>query len=289
MKKYSVLIMFVLLSMMLSSCYWNKQIESNEVGLVLSDGVNVSSVNGPGRYSAGGWYSELQPIDTSIKTSEWQDTSLVTSDNQPIGLKLSISYRRSSNSDMIKGMFVNYRKEALSDDEFMKLVMSRLPDVAKNATAQRTLNTMLKERSSLANSIQTEFTDELKAIYGELVTVQILDIAIDPEYEAKLKQKAQVILDRDIAKESVTTAEQNFLKTKAETEIQLELARRQNLINQEMAKTFELNSRYFELERLKLLSTIIGDNDKLIFVPAGSSLNIIESMSDEKIVPVEAQ
>jgi regulator of protease activity HflC (stomatin/prohibitin superfamily) len=261
-------------------------VESNQVAVRLNDGVTVSSVVGPGRYGNGSWYADIQIIDVSIKTETWNDPSLVTADNQPIGLTLTISYKRMSDSENVTKMFNMYRSEATNDESFKNLVFSRIPDVAKGVTAGMTLDQMLRDRGSLASKIDEQLSSELKSVYGELVTVQVTDIAPDPSYMAKLNEKASAIADREVAQERAKTAVETLAQAKAETEIKLELARRENLVNQELAKVYQQNVNFYNLKRLELLREIIGPNDKLIFVPEGSTLSIIEGMNNKEVVPV---
>lgn len=283
-----LLVLVLVLAFNMSGCYWMKQVEASERGVILDDGVTVNGVSGPGRFTKLSWYAELIPIHTGIMTATWSDPSLVTKDNQPIGLELAVSYRRKADSNSITDMFINYPSESRNDEALKALVFSRIPDVAKGVTAGLTLDEMLRERNVLSAGIDDNLAVEMNEVYVELVTVQVTNIAIDPGYEDKLKQKAAVIVERQIAQESVKTAEENLKKTVAETEIQLELARRQNLVNEELAKVYQGNPQFFELKRLEALEKVIGKSDKIIFVPEGSSLSVIQT-TESKVVPVPSE
>jgi len=286
-KKIYVVLLAMIAMFLLNGCYWRKEVQANQIGIHLSDGISFSGTYGPGRYSDGGWFADLRRVDVSVITVDWEDPSLVTKDKQPIGLKLSLSFRRSGLTDDISSAFSKYNSELFDNNRLVNLVFSRVPDVVKEATAQLTLDQMLFERSQLASTIREPLKLELIDVYVELVSVNITDIAVDPDYEAKLKEKARVIQDREIAQESVRTAEENLKRTQAETEIQLELARRENLVNQELARVYELNDRFFELKRLELLRNVFGENDKIIFVPQGSDLSVITMQDNgESVTPV---
>jgi uncharacterized membrane protein YqiK len=281
-----LVVLVVFAALMLGGCYWNSGVDPSEVGVQLDDGINISRVVGPGRYSNGGWYAGIRNVDVSVNSTEWEDNDLVTSDKQPIGLKLSLSYHRNPDTTCIVNMYKTYNRELFDKKALESLVKSRVPNAAKDNTVKMTLDQMLFGRESFADSLRKSIRQETDQICVVLDTVQIANIAADKGYMDKLKQKAQVIQDREIAQESVKTAEQNVLKTKAETEIQLELARRQNLVNSELAKTYEKSPQYYELEKLKLLKDVMGPNAKFVFIPEGSSLSFIES-ADGKIIPVQ--
>jgi hypothetical protein len=282
-KLFGILSLVVIL--FTSGCYWNYGIGSSEVGIQLDDGISVSSVVQPGRYTNGGFYAEMRTVDLTIKTVIWNDPSLVTSDKQPIGLTLGLSYRRMGDTDSVKTMYNSYRNELFDDNALQTLVFSRVPDVAKGAANRYSIDQLIG-RVGVDQLIMDELKVELEKVNVSLVSVQIQDVAVDPGYLEKLSEKAQVILQREMAIEQVQTAEQNLLKEQAQTEIDLEIARRQNLINQELAKTYELNDRYFQLKRLELLQNVFGVNDKIVFVPEGSDLSVILNDSEENVVPV---
>jgi len=76
---------------------------------------------------------------------------------------------------------------------------------------------------------------------------------------------------------------------RAETDIEIEKARRVNLVAEEKAKVYEQSDRAYELERLRLLQGVIGSTDKVYFVPEGADLTLIlggnVALSASKTVP----
>jgi hypothetical protein len=281
-----VMLLAIFGSLLFSGCYWQSSVDGSEIGLKLDDGISITSVVGPGRYDNLGWYAGLRIVDTSVKTTEWSDASLVTSDKQPISLKLAISYHRNPSDEAIRQMYSTYNRELFDDGALASLVASRVPNSAKNNTAKMTLDQLLFGREAFAKNVTAELSAELAKVGQILDSVQVADIGADEGYMNKLKQKAQVIQDREIAQESVKTAQENLKKTQAETEIQLELASRQNKMNQELAKVYENNPQFFELKRLEALQGVIGPNAKIVFVPEGSSLSVINSDGNTSVVPV---
>jgi hypothetical protein len=283
-----VMLLAILGSFLFSGCYWQSTVDGSEVGLVLNNGISITEVVGPGRYDNTGWYSRLRTVDTSVKTTEWSDASLVTSDKQPISLKLALSYHRNTSQETVRQMYGTYNRELFDDGALATLVASRVPNSAKNNTAKMNLDQLLFGRDDFASNLNKELSKELAKVGVILDTVQVADIGADEGYMNKLKEKARIMQDSEMAKESVKTAEQNLLKTQAESKIQLELAKRQNEMNKELAKVYENNERFFELKRLEALEKVIGPNAKIVFVPEGSSLSVINA-DGTNVVPVPQQ
>lgn len=276
----SVLVLLLLCLLAGSGCYWKKQVESNEVGLKLDDGVTVNAVVGAGRYSKGGWYSDLEIIDTRSKTVSWTDPDLVTKDKQPIGIELGLTYRRNNDPISIVNMWDVYRNEALNDNALAASVSNRIPRVAKEITTNYTLDEILGiaesgGREVVASNMFDLLEAELLEIGVILLDVGINNISVDEGYMAALKRKAAAQIESEIAVEETKKLGEQLQQETAQTEIDLEVARRQNLVNTEMAKAYEESPQLLELRRLELMAQVIGDNDKLVFVPEGTSLNVI--------------
>jgi uncharacterized membrane protein YqiK len=283
--KLFLFVFLLVVSMLFSGCYWQEQVEANQVGVKLDDGVSVTSVVGPGRYDAQWcWFCKIERVDMSNKTVDWTDPDLLTKDNQPIGLALAITYSRRGDSESIKAMYGKYRSELFDDASHQRLVFSRVPDIAKANTKKYTLEQMLSQRSEMAKAIEDELAGELAKIHTDLVTVQIVNISVDQGYMDKLKAKSQVVLDREVAIEAALTAEERVKQTKAESEIEYELARRTNEINRIKSETYDVSERYYNLEYLTRLGSVIGNNDKFFFVPEGSPLSVVTGNGE--IIPV---
>ncbi len=285
-KKVSLLcIMFSLVG-----CFWNAQIQTNQVGLIMSDGVKVDNVVGAGRYTNMGWFSDIAKIDVSSKTLEWEDPDLVTKDKQPISLKVGVTYRRDSASGNVLRMWDTYRSEAVDDEALQRQVLNRIPRTAKAITTRFTLDEMLGIAETGGREfVQQEMFDllapELVEIGVVLLDVGINDIGVDPEFLNLLKAKAQAQVKSEVAQEVTKQLAEQLIQEQAQTEIELELARRENAVNQELAQVFAESPQYMELERLRLLADVIGRNDKIYFIPAGADISLFLGNSGN-IIPV---
>lgn len=295
MKRILLVLGIVIATLFSTGCYVNSEVQSNQIGLQLNDGVNISAVVGAGRYSQWGWFSDLVKINGSALTVTWEDPDLVTNDKQPIGLKLAVTYKRKTDSNSVTKMFATYRAESLDDKALNALVNSRIPDPAKQVTTQYTLDQMLGidaagvGRQKVASDIKTLLEKNLNDVFVDLLTVQIVNIQPDTTYLDKLKEKAQAQIDKEIAATTTLTLAEKLNQQKAQTNIDLEIARRQNLVNEEMGKAYKDSPEVFKLKLIEAYKGMFGPADKVVFIPENSSLSIIMNASSGNVVPVPAQ
>jgi regulator of protease activity HflC (stomatin/prohibitin superfamily) len=292
-KGLAMVLTLCVLSLTLSGCYWQRQVEESQRGLVMPDGATVQEVVGAGRYTNLGWYAELRTVDVSAKTTTWSDPDLVTADKQPIGLEVGITYRRMSESDNIRSMWSDYRAEATSDNAMAQQVLNRIPRVAKEVTSEYTLDEMLgvaagegSGRTVLTQDLFTKLEPELAEAHIQLLDVGINNISPSEEYLSLLEDKANAQVRVEVAREETKALEEQLAQEQAQTEIELEKARRQNQVNAELAKTYEQSPEYYELERLRLLQGVLGEQDKLYFIPQGTSLSLILAGEGDGPMPV---
>jgi regulator of protease activity HflC (stomatin/prohibitin superfamily) len=279
MKSKSFLLICALCFLSLTGCYWNAQVQTSQVGLIMFDGVKVNQVVGAGRYTKMNWYADIRIIDTSAKTLEWEDPDLVTRDKQPISLRVGVTYRRNPEKESILRMWDTYRGEATSDEYLKQQVLNRIPRTAKGVTTKFTIDEMLGIAETGGREVvQQELFDllepELSEVGITLLDVGINDIGPDPDFLDLLKEKAQAQIKSEVAKETTKQLAEQLLQEKAQTDIDLEKARRQNAVNEELAQVYADSPEYLELERLRLLSDVIGQNDKIYFVPGNANLTL---------------
>lgn len=288
MKKFRFLLF--LSAFLFTGCYWNAQVQTSQVGLIMPDGVKVQEVVGAGRYTSMKWFADIVRIDTSAKTLEWEDPDLVTRDKQPISLKVGVTYRR--NPASILDMWDAYRAEATSDEALQQQVLNRIPRTAKAVTTRFNLDEMLGiagegGRELVQQALFDLLEPELQEVGIVLLDVGINDIGVDPEFLNLLKAKAQATVKSEVAKETTKQLVEQLEQEKAQTNIELEKARRQNEVNEELAQVYSSSPEFLELERLKLLKDVVGKNDKIYFVPAGADLSIF--LGGGNVVPLNRQ
>lgn len=295
MKILRVSILFLVLIFVCTACFFRKEVQTSEVGLELTDGVSVSQVHEAGRYSSTSWYAELVVIDVSNKTVEWLDPALVTSDKQPISLKLRLIYSRCREESKIRGMFNNFRLEAFDDASLTTLVYTQVPSVAKTVTTKFTLDQMLGisegdealDRQAVEAELFRLLEPELSNLYVCLLQVTIADIDPGEEYLASLTEKAQALIQREVAVAETETLRQKLEQEKAQTNIDLERARRENLVNEELAKAYELSPELVDIRKLELLGQVLDENDLVIYVPEGSDIsNVLLGNGTGGVLPI---
>ena len=193
MKNYNIFVLFMFISSIISGCYRNVQVSESQVGLIMPEGNKVEKVVGPGKYSDG-WtrFADIEVIDVSSKTFEWVNNDLVTNDKQIIGINIVLTVQRSRSEADVRLMWSQYNTEAVNDEALQSLVFNRLARVAKNATAQFSLDEMLgtKEidnrdsnldttdagRNYLAAYMQSDLSESLEKAGILLIDLGVSDI-----------------------------------------------------------------------------------------------------------------
>lgn len=292
MKKLFGLLVMALLVIALSGCYFSEGVEQYERGLKLKGGVEIQQVLGAGRYTDLGFYSKLEQVSVSALKAEWEDPDLVTKDKQPIGLSVSVTFSRKGDNESVRAMWEQYNHEAQSDEALMNQVVARIPRAAKAVTTQFTLDEMLgvgeggeeAGRGMVQDHLMALLSTELAEIYCDVKDVGINNISPDPEYLDLLKQKANAVVRREVAREEALTADETLKREQRQTEINVELARRDRLVQEEAARVFTANDRWFELKRLEAIQNIFSGTEKVWFIEPGVDLTLL--FSGDKVVPL---
>ena len=287
-----VVVVLMLLALTSTGCFWRKGIETHQVGLVMKDGVSVSEVVGPGRYTNWDYYGELFRVDCSAKTTEWDDPDLVTLDKQPVGFSVSATYARMRTTDDIKAAWQLYNAEMRDDAVLRMQVLTRIPRVAKELSTMYTLDQILGVSEGGAGGrtvAQDKFYEmlakELAEIHVQLLDVGINNISPSPRYLELLEEKANAKVAVEVAQENTRRLTEELKTEVAQTDIDLELARRTNLVAEEEAKVYTMNERWFELKYLEALAGVIGENDKWFFVDPDTDVTTI-FMGGDGALPV---
>lgn len=275
-----IALLLLLLVVFLSGCYRNRLVESYQVGLKLSDGVSISEVVGPGRYTDMGWWSDLVVVNASNVTTSWNDASLLTRDKQPIGMTMTLTFARKRDAEAIKKLYSDYNAEAKDDTALTNLVLSRVPGVAKEISTKYSLDQMLGiaegeqalGREKLAKEVFDLLQTELAQVSVNLATVEIADIAVSDEYLAALNAKNKATIDQEVAKQQTILINEQLKQEQAQTQIELEKANRENQVNAVTAQAYEESPQLLQLKMLELTADMLDDSDVIIYVPEGSNV-----------------
>lgn len=277
MKKIILVILMSGMMFSLTGCYWNQKVEANEIGLVMKDGVSITETVTAGRYTNMGFYSDLIRIDAAAKTTIWQDDDMWTSDKQSVKFSVSVTYAR--DRDKIIEMYSKYNLETNDDAALEKLVLTRIPRIAKQITTSLTLDQMIggtetQGREFMQKQMYELLKVELDECFIELLDIGVNDIGVDELYASKLKEKAAAKVESELAVQKTAQLAEQVKQEKAQTDVALEVARREKLVAEEKNKIFQTSKEAFELERLKLLKDVLGNSDKIYFVPENADLSL---------------
>lgn len=292
MKKIFLIIALLLMSNMLTGCFGfivKAPVEAHEIGIIFGDGTSIDDVVLPGRYSDLRIHSRLETIDCSSRQMTWEDPDLWTSDKQPLAFRVTVTYKRSNDVVLIQELWSTYRNIFKNDEALMIMVESRIAESAKEVTVAHTLEGMLGIDTSDGgrNQLQQEMFDALSPELAEfgavLLNVSINDIGVSDTYKANLEAKANSRIMTELAQQETLRLQEQLLQEQAQTEIDLEIARRNNLVAEELARVYEVSPEAFEIARLEALSNLLGESD-LIFIPLGTDLTLL--FSDAGVVPI---
>lgn len=280
MKK--LLVQGLLIAVGSSACYCQDGVSASQVGLKIDSG-RVVEVVGAGIYTDMGLYSDLVQIDTSAKTLELSDPDLVTSDKQPIGVSVAVTYARKRDAESVNLLWSRYNGEAKDDKTLDGQVRSRVPAQVKTVTAAHTLDELIGTapgdkdgRPLVTKELFDLLKPQLDAFGIELLDVRFSNFAPDGKYLDTLKEKALVGLRQEISKQTTLQLEQQLLQEQAQTKIELEKARRTNEVKELENKLYTTSPQAYELEKLKLLKEVLGDKT-IYFIPQGSDVSLFFS------------
>lgn len=292
-KKIALFLLLVICSLSLCSCYWKTEIQANEVGLTMNDGVSVTGVVGAGRYTDMGYYANIESIDISTKKIVLRLDDVSTSDKQTVGVEVMAEVSRKSDEASVRNLWTNYNAVAKKDDQLEALVQDLLRSPVNKVSTQMTVDEMLgvadsnKTRATMENDI-FELLSPLLASRGiALNAFQVMNISVDPQYQAKLQEKSIAAIEIELAEQKARQLEKQLEQEEAQTQIDLEKARRANQVAEEEAKVYETSKEAYELKRLELMKDLLGESDKVYFIPEGSDITLfLSEQSDDRFVPV---
>jgi hypothetical protein len=264
----------------LCSCYYKTEIESNEVGLIMDDGVSVTNVVGAGRYTDFSRYADIVSIDVSTKKIVMTIEDVSTSDKQTVGLEVLAEVSRMSDEASVRNLWKNYNAVAKKDERLTELVQDLLRSPVNKVSTQMTVDEMLgvadsdKTRATMENDIFNLLSPLLSSRGIALTAFQVMNISVDPQYQAKLQEKSTAAIEIELAEQKAKQLEKQLEQEKAQTEIDLEKARRANLVAEEQAKVYEESKEAYELKRLEMLKGMLGESDKVYFIPEGTDITL---------------
>jgi len=308
LKRSIFVVLLISIMMSMAGCY-DTVVQQNSVGIEYSEGV-MTGLKSPGRHRSNDMKLTLEIYDGNTNSATWTNSDIWTSDKQKIELAITVHYARNTQEESVKKMLRLYSTAAKDDFSLQALVLSKVPETVKNVTTTYKIDNMVglgDDRSKNRETFKADIMEPL-AVALELCGIDLIDLQIDniqpsAEYETEMQQKSLLLLkqetleqqklldeaqakaqiDKNMNQIAVLQAQQEL--EKAQTDLEVEKARRENLIAAEKAKTLDLSPAAFELERLEKLAKIYGPADKWFFVQPGVDLNFIVNGEDGTIIP----
>lgn len=261
----------------------------------------IVNVVGPGMYS-GGALAEIKVINVDALTFSVEDPEVLTSDNQAIGLKVTIQARRKSDKDSVMNLMTNW--STLTDDgNFVNTVAATAREGMKNGVRSFTLDKLLDDRNGLANNIKDQLEQDSEKYSAEIINVTIENVAPSAEYMKALNDKALLRVNTEVevqrqslinqqaandilqAEKSKTVLEKQLDVQKAQTAIDVEIAQREGKKVAAAQQVYTDNPQAFELKRLELIQRMFGTGT-VYFIPEGTDLTQFFNTTGTNIVPV---
>lgn len=280
-KRIALALMLVVMTLSLCSCYFNSTVDSSEVGVKMDDGVQISEVVGAGRYTDLGWYADLNRIDISAKQVKLLIEDVSTSDKQTVSVEILAEVARKSDEASVRTIWENYNAVAKNDEQLIKLVQDLMRSPVNKVSTTMTVDEMLgvdensdKTRATMEQDIAELLRPVLESRGIALNALNVMNVGVDPQYQAKLQEKSTAAIEIELAEQKAKQLEKQLEQEKAQTEIDLEKARRANLVAEEEAKVFEQSAEAYELRRLELMKDMLDESDKIYFIPEGADITL---------------
>ena len=280
-KRIALALMLVVMTLSLCSCYFNSTVDSSEVGVKMDDGVQISEVVGAGRYTDLGWYADLNRIDISAKQVNLLIEDVSTSDKQTVSVEILAEVARKSDEASVRTIWENYNAVAKNDEQLIKLVQDLMRSPVNKVSTTMTVDEMLgvdensdKTRATMEQDIAELLRPLLESRGIALNALNVMNVGVDPQYQAKLQEKSTAAIEIELAEQKAKQLEKQLEQEKAQTEIDLEKARRANLVAEEEAKVFEQSAEAYELRRLELMKDMLDESDKIYFIPEGADITL---------------
>lgn len=276
--KQAKYISLALLVLVLTACYRNESVTEYQVGIQLNRNV-VQKTLPPGVHSCGEYWCEFAVVDVSSKVWEWTDADLVTNDGQLIGVTIGYTIQRNRDSEAVLTMWRNSSVEALDDAALQRMVENRLARIAKDATTNFSFNEMVgigsdaQGRGALDKMIEESLSRELAEVGVLLVDFGTKNIDPGPAYRESLEAKSQETARTAITAEKTKQLREQLAQEKAQTEIAIEQAQRDQKVAELAAQVYETSPFALELEKARIMAGALKATDKVYFVPNDSGFN----------------
>lgn len=298
--KHKLFATLFVLSLILSACVFNEEVQPNQVG-VITDAGAIKTCVGPGLQNDGGFYTDLKTYNIDPLTFNVANASVATADTQIVSVEITVQTRRRSDCDATKLLFSSW-SSMLVDQNIIDSVGAVAADAIKGAVRSYTLTSLLDDRDGLGLSIKGELEEHPLSSVLEFIAVAVPNVDVDDQYEALLQERnnlreqvnvenqRQSVIEAQYANQIFEqdqkrlAAEAQLAAEQAVTAVEVEKARRAGEVIEAQNAIYETNEQAYELERLRRLADVLNDGT-VYFVPSDTDLNIF--YNPDGVVPVE--
>jgi len=283
---WKTLVLLFVFALSMTGCYFNNEVNTNQVAVHL-DKNKIVEVVGPGVYSEVlCFFCDQKELDVDTLTFSVEDPEVLTKDNQAVGVKITIQARRKSDEASVRNFFTNW--SLLTNNEVLvQTISATAREGMKNGTREYTLPDLLNDRNGLAGAISKSLEDDAQKYSVSIVNVTIENIAPSTQYMEILSQTANIKAqtDQEVRRQdlinqkaandilqqqkNVQVSEAQVLAEQAKTEVEVEIASREGKLIAAKNSIYQTNEQAFELERLRLLKELFGNNT-VYFLPEGT-------------------
>lgn len=300
MKKLVLFVLMVVLAFSASGCYFYKDVEVNELGLKLYKN-EIENCTPPGVYSDTRYFGSLETVSVSTITFQVEDPEVATLDNQLVGIGITIQARRKSDCESVRGLMTNW-PHLVKDENLVNTITATALEGIKVGTRGFTLPQLLDDRNGLSSAIQDSLESDASKYSTEVINVTVNNIALAPEYAAKLQERALLTAEIDLEvrrqelirqtasndrleqEQKQSVLEQQLLAEQAQTAVDVEIASREGKKTAAAYEVYSLNAQAYELAKLDRYALIFGDKSVFYFLPEGTDLTLLYGTGG--VVPV---
>lgn len=292
-KAVSSMIGLLFLTVLLGACVWNEPVGTSEMAVWI-DGGKPGQCVGPGVYTGDilNAYQELHQIRIDTMNFVISDPEVATSNSQLVGVEIGIQVKRKPNCESLVEMLTSYPAIAGDDQQVLNLITPSVLEGMKNGVRGFDLNSLLSDRNGLGSAINNSVAKDVSKFGIEVIAVQVKNVALAPAYAQILQetsnlsaQKDLKLREQDVIRQTAANAqfeqEQKALTLskqleaeKKQTEIDVEIAKREGAKTAASQQVYSLNPQAFELEKLRLMAKIFSDKT-VYFLPFGTDINML--------------
>ncbi len=293
-----------LLTVLLGACVWNEPVGTSEQA-VWVDGGKPGQCVGPGVYTGDilNAYQELHQIRIDTMNFVISDPEVATSNNQLVGVDIGIQVRRKADCESLVGMLTNYPAIANDDAQVLNLITPSVLEGMKNGVRGFELNALLSDRNGLGSAINDSVAKDVNKFGLEIIAVQVKNVALAPAYVQILQetsnlsaQKDLKLREQDVIRQAAANAQfeqeqkaltlaKQLVAEQKQTEIDVEIAKREGAKTAASQQVYSLNPQAFELEKLRLMAKIFGDKTTY-FLPFGTDVTMLMNGFMNNVTPV---